>query len=90
MTEREKDRKDSRRKDKSVDKAGDMSFPASDPPAAGRATSTEPPARPTDRRAPAISREQIEAAQRSEGHDQPSGRGRKPASNRKGRTGSQG
>ena len=57
-----------RRKDKKVDTAGSMSFPASDAPAHGKATSTEPPARPADRKAPQITKEQIEQAQRGEGH----------------------
>ena len=39
-----------------------MTFPASDAPAPGHTTGTEPPARPIDRKAPIITREQIEAA----------------------------
>ena len=50
-----------RREDK-VDAAVDMTFPASDAPTPGHATSTEPPARPVDRKAPLITKEQIEAA----------------------------
>jgi hypothetical protein len=57
-----------KRKDKKIDKAGDMSFPASDAAAHDKPTSTEPPARPTDRKAPHITKEQIEQAQRGEGH----------------------
>jgi hypothetical protein len=57
-----------KQKDKKVDKAGNMSFPASDAPAHGKATSTEPPARPADRTAPRITKEQIEQAKRGEGH----------------------
>ena len=57
-------------KDKKVDKAGHQSFPASDAPAHGKATSTEAPARPADRKAPVISREEIERARRGEGHKQ--------------------
>lgn len=56
------------RADKKVDKAVDMSFPASDPTAHGRATSTEAPSRPQDRKAPKITREQIEQAQKGAGH----------------------
>ena len=57
-------------KDKKVDKAGQQSFPASDAPAHGKATGTEAPARPADRKAPVISREEIERARRGEGHKQ--------------------
>ena len=57
-----------KRKEKSVDKAVDMTFPASDPPAHGKPTSTEPPKRPVNRKAPTITKEQIEQAQRGEGH----------------------
>ena len=57
-----------KQKDKKVDKAGNMSFPASDAPSHGKATSTEPPARPADRMAPRITKEQIEQAKRGEGH----------------------
>jgi hypothetical protein len=57
-----------KKKDKKVDKAVDMTFPASDAPAHGKATSTEPPRRPVDRKAPSITREQIEQAQRGDGH----------------------
>ena len=57
-------------KDKKVDKSVDMSFPASDAPARGKATSTEPPARPVDRDAPAITKEQIDQARRGDGHKQ--------------------
>jgi hypothetical protein len=56
------------RKDRKVDKAVDMTFPASDTPAHGKATGTEPPRRPTDRKAPVVTREQIEQAQRGAGH----------------------
>jgi hypothetical protein len=55
-------------KERKIDKAVDMSFPASDAPAHGKATSTEPPRRPVDRKAPRITKEQIEQAQRGEGH----------------------
>jgi hypothetical protein len=51
-----------KRHEEKVDAAVDMSFPASDAPTPGRPTGTEPPARPVDRKAPIISKEQIEAA----------------------------
>ena len=54
--------------DKKVDKAVDMTFPASDPTAHSAPTSTEVPSRPADRKAPRITKEQIEQAQRGEGH----------------------
>ena len=57
-----------KRKDKKVDKAGNMSFPASDAPAHGKPTSTETPGRPAGRKAPRITKEQIDQAQRGEGH----------------------
>ena len=38
--------------DKKVDEAVAETFPASDPTATGKATSTEPPKRPKDRKAP--------------------------------------
>ena len=50
--------------DKKVDKALELTFPASDPPLSGKPTSTEPPGRPADRKAPVISKEDIEQAQR--------------------------
>ena len=56
--------------EKKVDKAVDLSFPASCATAHGKPTSTEPPARPVDRDAPHISKEDIERAQRGEGHKQ--------------------
>ena len=55
-------------KDKKHDKAVDMTFPASDPVAHGKPTGTEKPARPADRKAPRITREQIEQARRGDGH----------------------
>jgi hypothetical protein len=57
-----------KRKDKKIDQAGNLSFPASDAAAHGNPTSTEPPARPTDRKAPRITKEQIDQAKRGEGH----------------------
>jgi len=62
------------KKDKKIDKAGEMSFPASDVTAHGNPTSTEPPARPRDRKAPHITKEQIEQAQHGDGHKQQRGR----------------
>lgn len=55
-------------KDQKHDQAVDMTFPASDATAHGTATGTEPPTRPVDRKAPIITREQIEQAERGEGH----------------------
>jgi hypothetical protein len=52
----------SKAKQKKVDKSLDMTFPASDPPASRRATGTETPGRPSDRHAPVISKDEIEAA----------------------------
>ena len=54
--------------EKKIDKAGDMSFPASDPTSHGKPTGTEKPSRPADRKAPKVTKEQIEQAQRGEGH----------------------
>ena len=51
-----------------LDKAVDMTFPASDPTATAGATGTEPSRRPVDRKPPVITREQIEAAESDEGH----------------------
>jgi hypothetical protein len=59
----------SKAKQKKVDDALDMTFPASDPPAPGRATGTEPPRRPASREAPRISKEQIERAAGTHGAD---------------------
>ena len=57
-------------KQKKADKALDMTFPASDPVATGKPTGTEPPKRPVDRKAPVISKEDIERARRGAGHKQ--------------------
>ena len=57
-------------KERKIDKAVDMSFPASDAPAHGKPTSTEAPRRPADREAPRVTKEQIEQAQRGGGHQQ--------------------
>jgi len=61
---------DKKVKDKKVDKAIDMTFPASDPTTHGKPTATEPPKRPVDRKAPVVTKEQIEQAQRGAGHKQ--------------------
>jgi hypothetical protein len=45
-----------------VDDAVEMTFPASDPTAAGRPTGTEPAGRPAGRQAPVPTREDIERA----------------------------
>jgi hypothetical protein len=52
-------------KDADIDRSLDMTFPASDAPAS-RTTGTEPPRQPTDRKAPRITKEQIEQARRGE------------------------
>jgi hypothetical protein len=51
-----------------LDEAVAESFPASDPPAVGSPTSTEAPRRPVDRKPPVITRDEVEAAERDEGH----------------------
>jgi hypothetical protein len=50
------------RRESTVDDAVEMTFPASDPAVPGHATGTEPAARPPDRRAPVITKEEIERA----------------------------
>lgn len=57
-------------KDEKIDQAGKDTFPASDPPSTGSSTSTEAPSRPVDRKAPVIRKEDIDAAQRGDGHKQ--------------------
>lgn len=57
-------------KETKIDEAVKETFPASDPPSTGSATSTEAPARPVDRKAPVIRKEDIEAAKRGDGHKQ--------------------
>jgi len=59
---------DRKTKEEKVDKSVDMTFPASDPPASGRSTGTEPPKGPADRKAPVVTKEEIEQAQRGHGH----------------------
>ena len=53
---------------KKLDKAVEKTFPASDPVNVGSPTGTEPPKRPADRLPPVTTKEEIEAAQRGEGH----------------------
>ncbi|MGE3066010.1 MAG: hypothetical protein AB7K67_10515 [Hyphomicrobiaceae bacterium] len=48
--------------EETIDDAIELSFPASDPPAYGSPTGTEPPTQPTDRRSPLPSRSEIDAA----------------------------
>jgi hypothetical protein len=57
-----------KRQDKKIDQAGKMSFPASDATPYGNPTSTEKPGRPADRKAPHLTKEQIDQAQRGDGH----------------------
>lgn len=54
MAEAREKKKSGRRPkwDERLDEALRQTFPASDPVAVGEATSTEPPARPVDRKAP--------------------------------------
>jgi hypothetical protein len=65
---------DRKAKEKKVDKSVDMTFPASDATAHGTPTSIEPPKRPANRKAPKITKEQVEQAQRGEGHKHQRGR----------------
>lgn len=59
---------DKKTTEKRVDKAVDMTFPASDATAHGTPTGTEEPCRPADRKAPVITKKQIEQAARGDGH----------------------
>lgn len=61
---------DRKRQEEKIDEAIQETFPASDPTATGKATSTEPPKRPKDREAPIISKEEIEQARQGKGHAQ--------------------
>lgn len=61
---------DKQEKEKKIDNAIKETFPASDPVATGEATGTEPAKRPVDRRPPVISKEEIEQAQKGQGHAQ--------------------
>jgi hypothetical protein len=54
--------------DKRLDKAVEKTFPASDPVNVGKPTGTETAKRPIDRLPPVITKAQIEAAERGEGH----------------------
>lgn len=56
-----------RRLDAQLDDALGETFPASDPVAVGHSTSTEPPARPTDRKAPEIDLDEVAAARGKSG-----------------------
>lgn len=67
MTKRSETKR-GKQNDKKQDKAIDMTYPASDPTANSKPTGTEPPRRPVDRQAPEISKEEIDRAQRGEGH----------------------
>jgi len=49
-------------RERMVDDAVEMTFPASDPTAPGHSTGTEPASRPTNRQAPILSKEDIERA----------------------------
>jgi hypothetical protein len=51
-----------RKLDAALDRALAQTFPASDPVAIGHATGTEAPARPVDRKPPAIERCDVAAA----------------------------
>ena len=48
--------------EKKIDRALDMTFPASDPPLFGDATGTEKPVRPVGRRAPVARKDDVDAA----------------------------
>ena len=74
----------SKPKHKKVDKALDMTFPASDPPAVGGVTGTEPPARPASRKAPLIHKHQVEQAA-GKGGGTPSGARARDERSRRGR-----
>ena len=53
---------------KKLDDAVEKTFPASDPVNVGTPTGTEPSGKPVDRAPPLITKEQVDAAQRGEGH----------------------
>lgn len=55
-------------KSKKLDDAVDKTFPASDPINIGTPTGTEPSGKPMDRSPPLITKEQIDAAERGDGH----------------------
>ena len=56
------------KKSKKLDEAVENTIPASDPINVGTPTGTEPSGKPVDRAPPLITKEQIDAAQRGEGH----------------------
>lgn len=56
------------KQDKKIDDAVEKTFPASDPPATGNPTGTEPVQKPVDRKAPVVSKEEIENARQGKGH----------------------
>jgi hypothetical protein len=56
------------KKSKKLDDAVEKTFPASDPVNVGTPTGTEPSGKPVDRAPPLITKEQVDAAQRGEGH----------------------
>jgi hypothetical protein len=58
----EQARKGAKSRERKLDDAVEMTFPASDPAAPGRATGTEPARRPVDRKAPLITKEDVERA----------------------------
>jgi hypothetical protein len=62
--EHELAREEAKARERKIDDAVDMSFPASDPPASGRATGTEPPSRAPGRAAPATKKEDVERARK--------------------------
>lgn len=51
-----------------LDEAVEKTFPASDPVNVGKPTGTEPAKRPMDRLPPVITKHDIEAAERGDGH----------------------
>lgn len=57
-----------KRKSDKLDEAVEKTFPASDPVNVGTPTGTEPPKRPMDRLPPVITKHDIEAAERGDGH----------------------
>jgi hypothetical protein len=61
-----------RKLDAQLDEALEHTFPASDPISIGHATATEPPARPVDRKAPTIDKDELATARKR--HQRRSGR----------------
>jgi hypothetical protein len=68
MTDRKRSARGGRRRDArleaELDTALAQTFPASDPVSVGRCTSTEPPARPIDRKAPRLEIEDMPKGRR--------------------------